>query len=122
VNLVVRPPRRFAHIVGTLLRYGGPDRILYATGCAVNHADPILQQFMAFTMPQDLVDGYGYPELTTEVKRQMLGANIARVHDIDIPNRIRKLCGDRWRRLRERGKALPWSAHRATLAASASES
>ena len=59
VNLVVRHPRRFAHIIGTLLRYGGPERILYATGCAVNHADPILERFMAFEMPEELVDGYG---------------------------------------------------------------
>ena len=53
VNLVVRHPRRFAHIIGTLLRYGGAERILYATGCAVNHSDPILERFMAFEMPED---------------------------------------------------------------------
>ena len=116
VNLVVRHPRRFAHILGTLLRYGGPDRILYATGCAVNHADPILEQFMAFAMPPDLVDGYGYPELTPGVKRQMLGANIARIHDIDIPSLSNRIRGDRWSRLRAGGKAPPWSAHRASLA------
>ena len=116
VNLVVRHPRRFAHIIGTLLRYGGPDRILYATGCAVNHADPILERFMAFEMPPDLVDGYGYPELTLEVKRQMLGANIARIHDLDIPGVIDKIANDRWSQLRARGKAPPWSAHRQSLA------
>ena len=116
VNLVVRNPRRFAHIIGTLLRYGGPERILYATGCAVNHSDPILERFMAFEMPGDLVDGYGYPELTAEVKRLMLGANIARIHDIDISGVERKISADDWSRRRASGKARPWSAHRARLA------
>lgn len=116
VNLVVRNPRRFAHIVGTLMRYGGPERILYATGCAVNHSDPILERFMAFEMPGELVDGYGYPELTAEVKRLMLGANIARIHDIDVSVVEQKISADDWSRRRSAGKAVPWSAHRARLA------
>ena len=116
VNLVVRHPRRFAHIIGTLLRYGGPERILYATGCAVNHADPILERFMAFEMPEELVDGYGYPELTTDVKRLMLGANIARIHGLDVAGIGKRISADGWTQLRARGKAPPWSARRARLA------
>lgn len=115
VNLVVRQPRRFAHIIGQLLRYGGPDRIVYATGCAVNHADPILRALMAFEMPADLRDGHGYPELTQEVKRKILGENMARLLGLDLEQIRERICDDHWARLRAQGKAAPWSAHRARL-------
>src|SRR5438128_11194388 len=59
-NLVVRQPRRFADIIGTLLQYAGPDRILFATGCAVSHPDPIVRALMNFEMPEDLRTGYGF--------------------------------------------------------------
>ncbi len=115
-NMVVRQPRRFAHIIGKLLQYGGPDRILYATGCAVNHADPILREFMAFEMPEDLCDGHGYPQLTAEIKHKILGENMARLHGINIEEVKSRIKDDRWSRLRSKGKAEPWSAHRSHLA------
>ncbi|CAN5690443.1 amidohydrolase family protein [soil metagenome] len=120
-NLVVRQPRRFAHIIGKLLQYGGPDRILYATGCAVNHADPILRAFMAFEMPEDLHQGHGYPELTAETKRKLVGENMARVHGIDIEQVKNRIKNDQWSELRAEGKAEPWSAHRASIAGRAAQ-
>lgn len=117
VNLVVRQPRRFAHIIGTLLQHGGPDRILFATGCAVSHPEPILRKFMVFEMPEDLCEGYGYPELTLEIKRKILGQNMARLHDLDTEQVKSRIQDDHWSRLRARGKAEAWSAHRASVRA-----
>jgi predicted TIM-barrel fold metal-dependent hydrolase len=116
VNLIVRQPLKFAHILGTLIQYGGPDRILFATGCAVNHADPILQAFLKFEMPQELIDGYGYEPLTDEVKRKILGENMAGLLGVDIGGVKKKIQGDKWSKLRAEGKAKPWSAHRQRLA------
>jgi predicted TIM-barrel fold metal-dependent hydrolase len=115
VNLVVRHPMRFAHIIGTLLQYGGAERIIFATGCAVNHPDPIISAFLSFKMPRELIEGYGYPELTDDIKSQILGRNMARLHGIDIEQTKRKIASDRWSKLRAAGKAAPWSAHRKRL-------
>lgn len=35
-------------------------------------------------MPEDLVEGYGYPELTPEIKEMILSGNLARLMDIDV--------------------------------------
>jgi hypothetical protein len=118
INLVVRQPRRFAHIIGTLLQYGGPDRILFATGCALGHPEPVLRRFMEFEMPEDLLNGYGYPEVTPEIKRKILGQNMARLHGLDIDQIKRRIQDDPWSRLRAKGKAEAWSAHRARTSSS----
>jgi predicted TIM-barrel fold metal-dependent hydrolase len=115
-GLVVNQPTRFAHILGTLLRAGVEDRLIFGSGCALNHPDPQIRAFLDFEMPQELVDGYGYPPVTWEIKRKMLGANIARMHGIDIEQRRQAIAGDAWSALRAEGKAAPWTGLRARLA------
>ena len=35
-----------------------------------------LDAFWDFEIPQDLVEGYGYPQLTEQAKRKILGENL----------------------------------------------
>lgn len=116
MGILVRQPRRFAHIMGQLLLNAKPEQILYSSGCPLNHPDPILRAFVDFEMPQDLIDGYGYPEITPEIKRKILGENAAKLHGIDIEQVKNQIENDQWSRLRAQGKAKPWSAHRARIA------
>lgn len=83
-NLIVRQPRRFAEILGQLLFWAGADRLLFSSGASLVHPRPALEAFMRFEMPRDLVDGYGYPELTDAMKALILGGNMARLHGIDV--------------------------------------
>jgi len=119
-NLIVRAPRRFAQILGTLLDMNAEDRLLFATGCAVNHPTPIIDAFMDFEMPIDLVEGFGYRQLTPELKAKILGGNMARLHGVDIESVKQKIKNDRWSQARAQyvaqGGGLPWAAHRARLA------
>ncbi|MDQ3654292.1 MAG: amidohydrolase family protein [Chloroflexota bacterium] len=115
LGLAVNQPRRFAHILGTLLRAGVEDRLIYGSGCALNHPDPQIRAFMDFQMPEELMEGYGYPAVTDDVKRKMLGGNIARMHGVDIEARKRAIEGDAWSTLRAKGKTAPWSGLRARL-------
>ncbi|PMB04715.1 hypothetical protein CEN49_20125 [Fischerella thermalis CCMEE 5273] len=115
MGLVVRQPRRFAHIIGKLLQYGKPEQLLFSSGCVLNHPDPIIKAFIAFEMPEDLREGYEYPELTLEIKRKILGENMARIHGIDIEQIKNRIKNDRWSRLKAKGKAEPWSSHRARI-------
>jgi hypothetical protein len=114
-NFVVRQPRRFAHVIGTLLRYGGPERIIFGTGCSVAHPQPIVEAFSGFEMPEDLIEGYGYPEVTGAMKRKIFGENMARLHGFDPAERAAALAGDEWaprRAARRAGEPSPWRAHR----------
>lgn len=116
MNLIVRQPMRFAHILGRFMLYAGSKRILYASGCALAHPEPILQAFKDFEMPRELREGFGYPEVTEDDKANILGLNFARLHDIDVPEVKRRIANDKWSQLRAKGKPAPWTKRRAQLA------
>jgi hypothetical protein len=39
---------------------------------------------MDFQIPEDLCQGYGYPQLTDQAKRKILGENLLRLHGMDV--------------------------------------
>ena len=87
--LLARAPRRFLEIIGTLMANGATDRILWAIGGLVVHSRWYEEAFWRLEMPRDLMDGYGFPPLTEEVKRKILGLNAARLLGIDV-DKLRK--------------------------------
>ena len=82
--LAAKAPLQFATILGSFLQLGAEDRIMWATGCMAIHPRPFIEAFWAMEMPPQLVDGYGFPPLTREVKKKILGLNAARICGIDI--------------------------------------
>lgn len=44
-----------------------------------------------FEIPQDLQDGYGYPQMTASDKEKILGLNIAKIFGIDVAAKKREL-------------------------------
>lgn len=99
-------PRRFAELIGTFLRAGGEDRIVWSTGCNSHHPRPFIEMFWNFQIPQDMVDGYGFPQLTEQAKRKILGLNHARLLGWDVQARRQAFANDEFAQL----KALkePW--------------
>jgi predicted TIM-barrel fold metal-dependent hydrolase len=113
-NLIVKQPRRFAEILGQLLFWGGPDRLLYSSGASLVHPRPALEAFMAFEMPRDLVEGFGYPEVTDEIKAMILGGNMARLHGIDLSRIADGTLHDEVEERRQVARPnAPWQALRA---------
>jgi uncharacterized protein len=119
VCLALHRPRRFAEILGRMLDAGAEDRLLFATGGALNHPQPVIEAFGNFEMPRDLIDGYGYPELTPEIKRKIFGLNGAAINGIDVPQTLEK--AREWATIRDEAKASgkvgPWRGHRDRIAA-----
>ncbi|MGW5106012.1 amidohydrolase family protein [Nocardia sp. NPDC004123] len=105
--LLPKAPRKFLRILGEMLASGGGDRIMWATGCMAGHPRPMLEAFWDLEMPEDLVEGYGYPELTKEIKRKILGENAARIIGLDIDEMKRTMAGDEFSELSE--LAAMWS-------------
>lgn len=115
-SLVLVQPRKFAKVLGELLLWAGPDRILFASGCVLTHPQPIIEAFWDFQFSEELQAEYGYPPLTDEVKRKILGENALRMLGKD-PEAVRRAVeGDRWAEekadLDERPD--PWSSVSAT--------
>jgi hypothetical protein len=93
-NFLVRRPRRFAFVLGTLMHYAGHERILFGTGAMACHPAPVLRAFEAFEMPAELVEGEGFEPLTDEVKAAILGGNYLRLHGLDAAELTRALEAD----------------------------
>jgi predicted TIM-barrel fold metal-dependent hydrolase len=84
INFVVRAPRQFAEVLGKLLFWCGEDKIVYGSEAPIWQPQWALDAFWNFEIPQDLVEGYGYPQLTEQAKRKILGENLLRLHGMDV--------------------------------------
>ena len=84
INFVVRAPRQFAETLGKLLFWCGEDKIVYGSEAPIWQPQWALDAFWNFELPQDLVEGYGYPQLTEQAKRKILGENLLRLHGMDV--------------------------------------
>jgi predicted TIM-barrel fold metal-dependent hydrolase len=109
---VLKAPALFAQVIGTFLNFGAGDRIIWATGAMAVHPRPFVEALWNFQMPPELSLGFGLPELSTEIKRGILGENIARILGLDIEAIKREIEGDEFAQRQE--LAQPWS--RATAA------
>ena len=82
---LVRRPEEAAHVLGKLLLTLGEDRVLWGTDSVwYGPAQPLIDAFRAFVIPERLRERYGYPELTAERKAKILGGNAAGVYEIDL--------------------------------------
>jgi uncharacterized protein len=93
---------KFADMMSHLLATGKHDKIFYATGATAVHPQPFLQSFFNFKMP------HGYPELTEEMKRGMMGANFARMHGWDVDALLNKCRADQYG-VEDKKLDAPWS-------------
>jgi hypothetical protein len=80
---VVSFPTIAAHIMGQLMKYLGEDRIVFGSD-SVWYGSPQwqIEAFWRFQIPAEQREKYGYPELTQQAKRKILGLNSARLYGI----------------------------------------
>ena len=80
---VITFPTVAAHIMGQLMKFMGPDRIVFGTD-SVWYGSPQWQidALWRFQIPEAMRRQYGYPELTLDAKRKILGLNSARIYGI----------------------------------------
>ncbi|WP_158735906.1 amidohydrolase family protein [Alteribacillus sp. YIM 98480] len=83
-------PRYFAQIISELLFWLDEDRILFGSDYAIWEPGWLIDKFMDFQLPEDIVEETG-SVLDLKVKRKILGENAARIYDIDIPRKKEEL-------------------------------
>jgi predicted TIM-barrel fold metal-dependent hydrolase len=84
VNFISRQPRVFAETLGKMMWWCGEDKIIYGGESPIWHPQWALEAFWNFELPRDIVEERGYPQLTEQAKRKILGENLARLHGIDV--------------------------------------
>ncbi|HXR51217.1 MAG TPA: amidohydrolase family protein [Steroidobacteraceae bacterium] len=80
---VVTFPTLAAHLLGQLLKFMGPDRVVFGSD-SVWWGSPQWQidALWRFQIPEEMQKRYGYPALTEEIKRKILGLNSAKLYGI----------------------------------------
>src|SRR5437667_186193 len=75
---VVTFPTVWAHIIGQLLKFMGPDRIVFGSD-SLWYGGPQWQidAFWRFQIPEEIQERWGYPALTEASRRKILGLNPA---------------------------------------------
>ena len=92
---LLRHPVEAAHVIGKLLLAVGEDNVIWGTdGIWYGPAQPTIDAFRAFRIPDAMREAYGYPELTPALKRKILGENAARVYGIDMPQLADRVASD----------------------------
>ncbi len=83
-KFISRQPRVFAETLGKMMWWCGEDKIIYGGESPIWHPQWALEAFWNFELPQDIVEERGYPQLTEQAKRKILGENLAKLHGIDV--------------------------------------
>lgn len=80
----MRDPTQAAHMLGKLLSRVGERRVLWGTDAIwLGSPQGQIMAFRAFQISEQLRALHGYPELTPELKRRVLGLNAAELYGID---------------------------------------
>jgi uncharacterized protein len=91
-NLILTMPRAVVTWIGQCLQSVGSEKLLWGSEAALSGGPmPYLKAFMQMEMPQDLREGFGYPEITRSDRENILGLNFARLMGIDVAAKRREL-------------------------------
>ena len=74
------------HVMGKLLHYLGPDQVLFGTDAYNGNQKPQPQilALRMFDIPTEMQEQFGYPALTPDIRRKILGGNAANVYNLDV--------------------------------------
>lgn len=89
-RFAMRDPDDAAHLIGKLLKYMGPDRVLWGTD-SIWYGSPQdqIQAFRGFQISPELRERHGYPEITPEIRAKIFGLNALAAYGLD-PKEVRK--------------------------------
>lgn len=92
---VIRNPLAAAHTLGKLIKVCGADNVIWGTDSIwYGGAQPLIDAFRAFQIPDDLCEEYGYQPITAADKEKILGLNAARVYGIDVEATRKQVAND----------------------------
>ena len=108
--LLGKAPKLFQEALAKFLFWGGPTKILWASGANFSHPQGMLERFWALSFDEEILGRYNVPQLDREMKRRILGQNYADMIGLDLDAAIAATVGDAWDQRRKAvGKQAPYS-------------
>lgn len=96
------------HMLGQMIQTAGADHILWGTDSIWNGSPQSqIERLRRLRMKDELIEKYGYPELTGEIKNQILGLNAARLFGIDLEAELKKIKTDKLTLIRDEFRQQP---------------
>jgi predicted TIM-barrel fold metal-dependent hydrolase len=81
--------------MGKAIRGVGAERLLWGSEAfAYPRVQPYIAALAEMQMPEELQERYGYPEITDDMKRKILGLNMAKLMGVDVDAFVAKMYGD----------------------------
>jgi uncharacterized protein len=81
---IMGQPEQAAHVIGKLLAFLGPDRIVWGTDSVFNgNPQTQIAAFRTFQIPEAMQAEFGYPAITPEIRAKIFGLNAAAVYGVD---------------------------------------
>jgi uncharacterized protein len=82
-RFLMRDPEQAAHALGKLIRYCGPDNVLWGTD-SIWYGSPQdqIQAFRTFQIAPELREKYGYAEITPALRAKIFGLSAAKVYGL----------------------------------------
>jgi predicted TIM-barrel fold metal-dependent hydrolase len=83
-RFLMRDPDAAAHGLGKLLKFAGPDNVLWGTD-SIWYGSPQdqIQAFRTFQIADALAQRHGYPKITPQIRAKVLGRNALRVYQVN---------------------------------------
>jgi uncharacterized protein len=108
--LLLKAPRLFQEALAMMLFWGGPTKIIWATGANFTHPQVVLDRFWNLDLDADLVDRYQLPALDRDLKARIVGQNWADMVGLDLDAHMASVADDDWSRRRAAsGGQAPYS-------------
>jgi predicted TIM-barrel fold metal-dependent hydrolase len=107
-RFLMRDPEQAAHALGKLVRYCGPDNVLWGTD-SIWYGSPQdqIQAFRTFQISAELRAKHGYPEITPALRAKIFGLNAAQVYGLSAQEVKRYVSRDRVARERAEYREHP---------------
>lgn len=94
-------PDACMHMLGQMLQVVGAERILWGTDSIWSGSPQSqIERFRRLRIKDELIEKYGYPQLTDEIRAKILGLNAARLFEVDPSAKRREIEHDRFASLR----------------------
>jgi predicted TIM-barrel fold metal-dependent hydrolase len=89
-RFLMREPEQAAHALGKLIKYCGPDNVLWGTD-SIWYGSPQdqIQAFRTFQISRELRQRHGYAEITPSLRAKIFGLNAAKVYGLS-PTELKK--------------------------------
>jgi predicted TIM-barrel fold metal-dependent hydrolase len=103
-----RSPEMCMHMLGQMIQVAGPDHILWGTDSIWGGSPQSqIERLRRLKMKPELMDKYHYPQLTDEIKDQILGLNAASLYGIDPKAKRQEIKADRLSQIRKEYQQNP---------------